>query len=100
MLPRPQAAMHNKLNPYEDGLCVDSSGCPFLCMIGGLFIHMGLRSDCVPLGAEIIHYLQNECGSACSHIHVLPIYHLSLPRTHSHHGSFGSGVKDSRIDCR
>ena len=50
--------------------------------------------------AEIIKYLRNDCGPACSHIHVLPVYHLSLLAHNSHHGSFGRGVEDKQIDCR
>ncbi|CAK0787972.1 hypothetical protein CVIRNUC_011194 [Coccomyxa viridis] len=49
---------------------------------------------------EIIKYLRNECGPACAHIHVLPVYHLSLLAHDSHHGSFGRGVPEKRIDCR
>ncbi|CAL5226961.1 g9846 [Coccomyxa viridis] len=49
---------------------------------------------------EIIQYLQDECGQACNHIHMLPIYHLSLLKHNSHHGSFGTGVERKKIDCR
>lgn len=49
--------------------------------------------------AEIIKYLK-KCGEACAHIHILPVYHLSLPAHNSHHGSFGRGVSERSIDCR
>lgn len=52
------------------------------------------------LCAEIIKYLQSDCGPACSHIHVLPVYHPSLLAHNSHHGSFGRGISDRKIDCR
>ena len=56
--------------------------------------------QCCARHAEIIKYLRNECGPACGHIHVLPAYHLSLLAHDSHHGSYGRGVADKRIDCR
>ncbi|KAK9916493.1 hypothetical protein WJX75_003317 [Coccomyxa subellipsoidea] len=48
---------------------------------------------------HIMRWLQ-QCGPACAHIHMLPVYHLSLPRHNSHHGSFGRGTENRRIDCR
>lgn len=44
-------------------------------------------------------YLKS-CGEPCVHIHVLPVYHLSLPAHNSHHGSFGRGISEGAIDCR
>lgn len=48
---------------------------------------------------HIMRWLQ-QCGPACAHIHMLPVYHLSLPQHNSHHGSFGRGTEKRRIDCR
>ncbi len=48
---------------------------------------------------HIMRWLQ-ACGAPCSHIHMLPVYHLSLPQHNSHHGSFGRGTEARRIDCR
>lgn len=41
-----------------------------------------------------------DCKQDCSHIHILPIYHLSLGAHNSHHGSFGRGISEGQIDCR
>lgn len=49
--------------------------------------------------AEVIKYL-TKCGEFCAHIHILPVFHLSLPMHNSHHGSFGRGIEESAIDCR
>ncbi|CAL5222153.1 g4478 [Coccomyxa viridis] len=48
---------------------------------------------------EIMKYLK-KCGEFCAHIHILPVYHLSLPAHNSHHGSFGRGISEGAIDCR
>ncbi|CAK0786753.1 hypothetical protein CVIRNUC_009967 [Coccomyxa viridis] len=48
---------------------------------------------------EVIKYL-TKCGEFCAHIHILPVFHLSLPMHNSHHGSFGRGIEESAIDCR
>lgn len=53
----------------------------------------------LPCCAEVIKYLKG-CGEFCAHIHVLPVYHLSLLLHNSHHGSFGRGIDDGAIDCR
>ena len=45
-------------------------------------------------------YIKTKCNEFCAHIHILPVYHLSLPAYNSHHGSFGRGVQDRSIDCR
>ena len=50
--------------------------------------------------AEIIKYLEGHCKEDCAHIHILPVYHLSLGAHNSHHGSFGRGISDRQIDCR
>ena len=55
--------------------------------------------DGLPYCAEVIKYLTG-CGEFCAHIHILPVYHLSLPLHNSHHGSFGRGIDDGAIDCR
>ena len=47
----------------------------------------------------MIKYLTG-CGEFCAHIHILPVYHLSLPQHNSHHGSFGRGIGEGAIDCR
>ena len=49
--------------------------------------------------AEIMKYLK-ACKEPCAHIHILPVYHLSLPAHNSHHGSFGRGINEASIDCR
>ncbi|CAL8467294.1 g6831 [Coccomyxa elongata] len=48
---------------------------------------------------HIMRWLQ-ACGAPCNHIHMLPVYHLSLAQHNSHHGSFGRGTEARRIDCR
>ena len=53
----------------------------------------------LPCCAEVIKYLTG-CGEFCAHIHILPVYHLSLPQHNSHHGSFGRGISEGTIDCR
>ena len=50
--------------------------------------------------AEVMKYIKTKCNEFCAHIHILPVYHLSLPAQNSHHGSFGRGVQDRSIDCR
>lgn len=47
-----------------------------------------------------VRNLLKTCGSECSNIHMLPIYHLSLAMHNSHHGSFGRGRRDRAVDCR
>ena len=63
-------------------------------------LHGSSPSESTALRAEILKYLQNDCGAACSHIHMLPVYHLSLLAHNSHHGSFGRGISERHIDCR
>lgn len=45
-------------------------------------------------------YLKGYCKEDCAHIHMLPVYHLSLAAHNSHHGSYGRGVNERQIDCR
>ena len=47
----------------------------------------------------MIKYLTG-CGEFCAHIHILPVYHLSVTQHNSHHGSFGRGIDEGAIDCR
>lgn len=50
---------------------------------------------------EVMRYLKTKCMDGhCAHIHILPVYHLSLLAHSSHHGSFGRGTDDRSIDCR
>ena len=41
-----------------------------------------------------------NCGESCSHVHMLPIFQMSVTRADSHFGSFGRGRSDKQIDCR
>jgi hypothetical protein len=45
-------------------------------------------------------YLKGHCKEDCAHIHMLPVYHLSLAAHNSHHGSYGRGIEEGQIDCR
>ena len=45
-------------------------------------------------------YLKGYCKEDCAHIHMLPVYHLSLAAHNSHHGSYGRGIDEGQIDCR
>ena len=45
-------------------------------------------------------YLKGYCQEDCAHIHMLPVYHLSLAAHNSHHGSYGRGIDEGQIDCR
>ena len=56
-------------------------------------------SGSLPCCAEVIKYLTG-CGEFCAHIHILPVYHLSVTQHNSHHGSFGRGIDEGAIDCR
>lgn len=68
--------------------------------------HLPAQEACEPASAgeyyydTWVHRHLAQCGARCSHIHMLPVYHLSLPMHDSHHGSFGRGVDDKHIDCR
>lgn len=47
---------------------------------------------------EWVREVISECGHACKHIRVLPIFNATLPRFKMHHGSVGSNIMS--VDCR
>ena len=68
--------------------------------------HLPAQQDCEPASHgeyyydTWVHKFLTECGDGCSNIHMLPVYHLSLPAYDSHHGSVGRGIDNKHIDCR
>ena len=63
------------------------------------------QEDCSPAAVGEPWYDQfvkdylSSCGAPCSHIHMLPVFLLSLGRHKSHLGVGGLGIKDV-YDCR
>ena len=85
------------------------SEAPHYCPVAAITEHLPdlpgqMTCEAAPYGeyfydTHIMRWLQ-ACGAPCAHIHMLPVYHLSLPQHNSHHGSFGRGTEARRIDCR
>ena len=44
-------------------------------------------------------YLRS-CGDMCSHVHLLPVFQLTVGKHGSHLGSFGHGKDGQNLDCR
>lgn len=40
------------------------------------------------------------CGNMCSHVHLLPVFQLTVGKHGSHLGSFGHGKDGHNLDCR